>query len=86
MVEKLQEQGFEISGDFAQRLQRAGISQAQARQLFTTAQTELPRLQELQARGGVEQPEQFTLEQFTEAAVFKVRRIGRNTKIRSRRS
>ena len=63
--------GFEISGDFAQRLQRAGISQAQARQLFTTAQAELPRLQELQARGGVKQPEQFTLEQFTEAAVFQ---------------
>ena len=63
--------GFEISGDFAQRLQRAGISQAQARQLFTSAQAELPRLQELQARGGVEQPEQFTLEQFTEAAVFQ---------------
>ena len=63
--------GFEITGDFAQRLQRAGISQAQARQLFTSAQTELPRLQELQARGGVEQPEQFTLEQFTEAAVFQ---------------
>ena len=63
--------GFEISSDFAQRLQRAGISQAQARQLFTTAQTELPRLQELQARGGVEQPEEFTLEQFTQAAVFQ---------------
>ena len=63
--------GFEITGDFAQRLQRAGISQAQARQLFITAQAELPRLQELQARGGVEQPEQFTLEQFTEAAVFQ---------------
>ena len=63
--------GFEITGDFAQRLQRAGISQAQARQLFTSAQAELPRLQELQARGGVEQPEQFTLEQFTEAAVFQ---------------
>jgi len=62
---------FQISGDFAQRLQRAGISQAQARQLFTTAQTELPRLQELQTRGGVTDPEQFTLEQFTEAAVFQ---------------
>ena len=63
--------GFQISGDFAQRLQRAGISQAQARQLFTTAQAELPRLQELQTRGGVTDPEQFTLEQFTEAAVFQ---------------
>ena len=63
--------GFEISGDFAQRLQRAGISQAQARQLFTSAETELPRLQELQSRDGVTDPEQFTLEQFTEAAVFQ---------------
>ena len=63
--------GFEISGEFAQRLQRAGISQAQARQLFTTAQAELPRLQELQTRGGVTDPEEFTLEQFTEAAVFQ---------------
>ena len=63
--------GFQISGDFAQRLQRAGISQAQATQLFTTAQTQLPRLQELQTRGGVTDPEQFTLEQFTEAAVFQ---------------
>ena len=63
--------GFEISGDFAQRLQRAGISQAQARQLFTSAQTELPRLQELQTRGGVETPDQISLEEFTEAAVFQ---------------
>ena len=63
--------GFQVTEEFAQRLQRAGISQAQARQLFTSAQAELPRLQELQARGGVEQPEQFTLEQFTEAAVFQ---------------
>jgi len=63
--------GFEISGDFAQRLQRAGISQAQARQLFTAAETELPRLQELQTRGGVEAPDQISLEEFTEAAVFQ---------------
>ena len=63
--------GFEITGDFAQRLQRAGISQAQARQLFTSAETELPRLQELQTRGGVEVPDQISLEEFTEAAVFQ---------------
>ena len=63
--------GFQVTEEFAQRLQRAGISQAQARQLFTSAQAELPRLQELQARGGVEEPEEFTLEQFTEAAVFQ---------------
>ena len=63
--------GFEITGDFAQRLQRAGISQAQARQLFISAQSELPRLQELQTRGGVETPDQISLEEFTEAAVFQ---------------
>ena len=63
--------GFQVTEEFAQRLQRAGISQAQARQLFTSAQAELPRLQELQARCGVEETEEFTLEQFTEAAVFQ---------------
>jgi len=63
--------GFEISGDFAQRLQRAGVTQAQARQLFTTAETQLPQLQDLQAQQGVETSEQFGLEEFTEAAVFQ---------------
>ena len=63
--------GFDISGDFAQRLQRAGISQAQARQLFTSAEAQLPRIQELQAREGREPADQFTLEDFTEAAVFQ---------------
>jgi hypothetical protein len=63
--------GFEISGDFAQRLQRAGVTQAQARQLFTTAESALPRLQEIQAREGIQEPDQFSLEQFAEAAVFQ---------------
>ena len=63
--------GFQISGDFAQRLQRAGISQAQARQLFTAAESELPRLQSLQAARGVETEQQLSLEDFTEAAVFQ---------------
>ena len=63
--------GFEISGEFAQRLQRAGVTQAQARQLFATAESQLPRLQEIQAAEGVEQPERFTLEEFAEAAVFQ---------------
>ena len=63
--------GFEISGEFAQRLQRAGISQAQARQLFTAAETELPRLQSLQIQRGVAAEEQFGVEQFAEAAVFQ---------------
>ena len=63
--------GFQITEDFAQRLKRAGVSQAQARQLFTSAQRELPRLQELQAREGVEVQDELTLEEFTEAAVFQ---------------
>ena len=63
--------GFEISGEFAQRLQRAGISQAQARQLFTAAETQLPRLQSLQEQRGVAPEQQLGLEEFTEAAVFQ---------------
>jgi len=63
--------GFEITGEFAQRLQRAGVSQAQARQLFTAAEAQLPQLQELQAARGIEADQQFGLEQFTEAAVFQ---------------
>jgi hypothetical protein len=63
--------GFEISGEFAQRLQRAGVSQAQARQLFTAAESELPRLQSLQAARGVEEDQQLGLEEFAEAAVFQ---------------
>jgi len=63
--------GFEISGEFAQRLQRAGISQAQARQLFTAAEAQLPELQSLQIQKGVAPEEQIGLEQFAEAAVFQ---------------
>lgn len=63
--------GFEISGDFAQRLQRAGVTQAQARQIFTSAELQLPQLQELQAQQGVAEEERFGLEEFTEAAVFQ---------------
>ena len=63
--------GFSITGDLAQRLQRAGVSQAQARQIFTSAEAQLPQLKELQAQQGVETSEQFGLEEFTEAAVFQ---------------
>ena len=63
--------GFEITGEFAQRLQRAGISQAQARQLFTSAETALPQLQSLQEARGVAPEQQLGLEEFTEAAVFQ---------------
>ena len=63
--------GFSITGDLAQRLQRAGVTQAQARQIFTSAEAQLPQLQDLQAQRGVEAEEQFGLEEFTEAAVFQ---------------
>jgi hypothetical protein len=63
--------GFEITTQEAKRIQQAGLTQAQARQLFTAAETELPRLQELQARGGVEAQDQIGLEQLTEALVFQ---------------
>ena len=63
--------GFSITGDLAQRLQRAGVTQAQARQIFTSAEAQLPQLQDLQAQRGVETSEQFGLEDFTEAAVFQ---------------
>ena len=35
--------------------------------MFATAESQLPRLQEIQAAEGVEQPERFTLEEFAEA-------------------
>ena len=63
--------GFSITGDLAQRLQRAGVTQAQARQIFTSAEAQLPQLQELQAQRGVQQEQRIGLTEFTEAAVFQ---------------
>tara|TARA_R100001509_G_scaffold83374_1_gene47108 strand:+ start:63 stop:890 length:828 start_codon:yes stop_codon:yes gene_type:complete len=63
--------GFTISLEEAERLQRTGLSQAEARRLFTQAETEIPRIQELQTREGRQPAEQFGLEEFTEAAVFQ---------------
>lgn len=63
--------GDTISLERAQELQAAGITQAQARQLFQEAQLEVPRIQELQARGGREVEDMFGVEEFTEAAVFR---------------
>ena len=63
--------GDTISLEKAQELQAAGITQAQARQLFQEAQLEVPRIQELQARGGREVEDVFGVEDFTEAAVFR---------------
>ena len=57
----------------AQELQAAGLTQAQARQLFQEAQRDVPRIQELQQRGGEEVAEDdlFDVEDFTEATVFR---------------
>ena len=63
--------GDVISLAKAQELQAAGITQAQARQLFQEAQLEVPRIQELQARGGREVEDEFGVEEFTDAAVFR---------------
>ena len=65
--------GSEISLAKAQELQAAGLTQAQARQLFQEAQRDVPRIQELQQRGGEEVAEDdlFDVEDFTEAAVFR---------------
>ena len=63
--------GDTISLEKAQELQAAGITQAQARQLFQEAQLEVPRIQELQARGGRQVDDVFGVEDFTEAAVFR---------------
>ena len=63
--------GFTISLEEAERIQRSGLSQQEARRLFTQAQTEIPRIQELQQREGREPVGQFGLTEFTEAAVFQ---------------
>ena len=63
--------GDTISLEKAQELQAAGITQAQARQLFQEAQLEVPRIQELQVRGGRQVDDVFGVEDFTEAAVFR---------------
>ena len=63
--------GFTISLEEAQRIQRSGLTQAEARRLFTQAQTEIPRIQELQEREGRQPAGQFGLTEFTEAAVFQ---------------
>lgn len=65
--------GFNILQSEVERLQRFGLTQSQARQAFQTAQLEIPRIQELQTRGGrqVAQEDVFGVEEFTEAAVFR---------------
>jgi hypothetical protein len=64
--------GFTISLEEAERIQRSGLTQQEARTLLLQqAQTELPRIQELQEREGRQPVGQFGLTEFTEAAVFQ---------------
>ena len=65
--------GFDIDLTTAEKLKRAGLNQQQARQFFSLAADQIPRIQELQQRGGkaVAQEDVFSLEKFTEAMVFQ---------------
>ena len=63
--------GFAITRTEAEGLRKAGLTQQQARQLYTAASRDLPRLQELQARRGLETEERIGLEEFTQAVVFQ---------------
>ena len=75
--------GFALSPDEAQALERAGLTQSQARQLFAQAEVEVPRLAQLTRRfqpeaveepgitpeGLVERPD-YDIEEFIQAQVF----------------
>jgi hypothetical protein len=75
--------GFALSPDEAQALERAGLTQSQARQLFAQAEAEVPRLAQLTRRfqpeaveepgitpeGLVERPD-YDIEEFIQAQVF----------------
>jgi hypothetical protein len=65
--------GFDIELTTAEKLKRAGLNQQQARRFFSLAADQIPRIQELQQRGGkaVAQEDVFNLEKFTEAMVFQ---------------
>jgi len=75
--------GFALSPEETQALERAGLTQSQARQLFAQAEAEVPRLAELTRRfqpeaveepgmtpeGLVERPD-YDIEEFIQAQVF----------------
>lgn len=66
--------GIEISQPQIERLQRFGVTQQRAREIFTEAEAAVPKIQELQARvrgQEVAEDELFGVEEFTEAAVFR---------------
>ena len=79
-----QSRGFQLSTDEVQALQRAGLTQSQARQLFAAAESEVPRLAALTRRfdpdsvsetetvtpSGLTEREGYNIEEFVEAQVF----------------
>ena len=62
--------GFTITRTEAENLRAAGLTQQQARQLYSAAQRDLPRLIEVQQRVEPD-AEELSLEQFTQAVVFQ---------------
>jgi hypothetical protein len=62
--------GFAITRTEAENLRAAGLTQQQARQLYTAAQRDLPRLRDIQTRQDTE-AEELSLEEFTQAVVFQ---------------
>ena len=62
--------GFTITRTEAENLRAAGLTQQQARQLYTAAQRDLPRLRDIQTRQDTE-AEELSLEEFTQAVVFQ---------------
>jgi hypothetical protein len=62
--------GFTITRTEAENLRAAGLTQQQARQLYSAAQRDLPRLIEVQQRVEPD-AEQLSLEEFTQAVVFQ---------------
>ena len=64
--------GFQdITLETVKSLQRAGVTQAQARQFFAAASEQIPRIQELQTREGATPDDVFDLDKFTEAMIFQ---------------
>ena len=62
--------GFTLTRTEAENLRKACLTQPQARQLYTAAQRELPRLRDIQLRQDSGE-QQLTIEEFTQAVVFQ---------------
>lgn len=62
--------GFDLAVDEAERLRSFGLDQEAARSMFTQAQAQLPRLNELIARFN-DPDDELTLDEFAEAVVIR---------------